>query len=97
MDNNGLRDEHGALIGGLIVEDYNAGFQDFHDGKSIPDFTTPSYDLGRQRAAEEQERRNSVKRWMDEQDAKADAAMRELLPPEAYAEYRKQIEAIRSR
>lgn len=96
MTGNNLRDENGALIGGLVVDDYNAGIQDFYDGKSIPDLTSPSYDLGRQRAAEEQARHDWVKEWMAKEDERADKAMRELLPPEAYAEYRQKIDAIRA-
>lgn len=96
MSDNGLRDENGGLIGGLVVDDYNAGIEDFYAGNPIPDMTSPSYDLGRQRAAEEQERHDQVKRWLAEQDERSDRAMRELLPPEAYAEYRQKIDAIRA-
>jgi hypothetical protein len=95
--NNGLRDQGGALIGGLVVEDYNAGIEDFYAGKPVPDLTSPSYDLGRQRAAEEQARHDWVKDWMARQDARSDAAMRELLSPAAYKEFREKIDAIRAR
>ena len=96
MTDNGLRNGTGALIGGLVVEDYNAGIEDFYNGKPFPDITTPSYDLGRQRAAEEQARHDAVKQWMAEQDERSDRAMRETLPPDIYAEYRQKIDAIRA-
>lgn len=97
LSNNGLRNETGALIGGLVVEDYVAGIQDFKDGQPSPDFTSPSYDLGRQRAAEERARDNEFKAWMKAQEDRSDKAMREMLPPKAYAEYRQQIDAIRAK
>lgn len=57
---NGLRDERGALIGGLVVEDYVRGMKDFDASAPPPDFTTASYDLGRQRAADEAEARRNA-------------------------------------
>jgi hypothetical protein len=93
--NNGLRDETGALIGGLVVEDYLRGIDDFKAGNPPPDLTTPSYDLGRQRAAEKVEAANFVQGWIAKQEAETDRRMRDLLTPEQYAEYRAKIEEIR--
>lgn len=94
-DNNNLRDETGALIGGLVVLDYNAGIEDYEAGKPPPDaLTSPSYDLGRQRAAERRATAASVKAWLKRDEEQRDARMRELLTPEDYAEYRKKIDAI---
>jgi hypothetical protein len=96
LQDNGLRNETGALIGGLKVEDYVAGMEDFRTGAPIPDFTTSSYDLGRQRAAEERARDQRLKDWLRQQDEHSDRVMREILPPDAYAEYREKIDAIRA-
>jgi hypothetical protein len=51
----GLREEGGALIGGLHVLDYAQGMDDFENGADPPSFTTTSYDLGRARASERAE------------------------------------------
>ena len=91
---NGLRDETGALIGGLVVFDYIQGMDDLRAGKPPPDDTTPSYDLGRQRAAEEAASKAEFAAWMKRRDEEADAKMKALLPPEMYAEYRAKIDAI---
>lgn len=92
---NGLRDENGALIGGLIVFDYIQGIDDFKAGTPPPDDTPPSYDLGRQRAAEEAAGRAEVLGWLKSQEQETDARMKALLPPAAYAEYRAKMEEIR--
>jgi len=97
MDNNGLRDESGALIGGLVVFDYVQGIDDFKTGKPPPDDTTPSYDLGRQRAAEEAAGMAEVMAWLKRQEDETDARMKALLPPAAYTEYRAKIDEIRKR
>lgn len=76
---NGLRDERGSLIGGLVVEDYAQGMRDYKARAEPPRVTSPSYDLGRQRAAEEAEAcadlMAKLRREQDEQDAR----MREVL------------------
>lgn len=93
---NGLRDETGALIGGLVVFDYIQGMDDLRAGKPPPDDTTPSYDLGRQRAAEELAGNAEVQRWLKEQEERTDRRLKEFLPPDLYAEYRAKIDAIRA-
>lgn len=95
MTDNGLRDENGGLIGGLVVFDYIQGMDDLQAGKPPPDDTTPSYDLGRQRAAEKLAADAEVQRWLQEQQDATERRMKEMLPPELYAEYRAKIDAIR--
>jgi hypothetical protein len=94
MSDNGLRNETGALIGGLVVFDYIQGIDDFKAGSPPSDDTSPSYDLGRQRAAEEAASKAEFDRWMKRRDEEADARMKALLPPEMYAQYRAKIDAI---
>jgi hypothetical protein len=96
MSNN-LRDETGALIGGLDVLAYNAGIEDFTAGDPPPEVTTPSYDLGRQRAAENAANDRAVKAWLIREDQCRDRAMEAMLSPEQYLEYRKRIDAIRAK
>jgi hypothetical protein len=95
MDDNGLRTETGALIGGLVVLDYVQGIDDFNAGIPPPDMTTPSYDLGRQRAAEKRERDAEVRAWLDREQAERMRKLKEMLPPDAYAEIEQKITAIR--
>lgn len=95
MTDNGLRDETGALIGGLVVFDYIQGMDDWRDGKPPPEDTTPSYDLGRQRAAEGAASKAEFAQWMKRREDESDARMKALLPPAAYAEYRAKIDEIR--
>lgn len=90
-ESNGLRGETGALIGGLIVEDYVQGIEDFKRGTAPPNLTTPSYDLGRQRAAEKAENEANVMAWLKRDAEERDKRMREILTPEQYAEYRASI------
>lgn len=92
---NGLRDESGGLIGGLVVEDYNQGIEDFETGSKPPALTTPSYDLGRQRAAQRLEDSRWFAKWQADRDTQIDAGMRALLSPAKYQEYREKIDAIR--
>ena len=92
---NGLRDETGALIGGLVVFDYIAGMADYKAGNSPPDMTSPSYDLGRQRAAEETEADADFRRNLAEQEEQTEARMRSILPPDIFAEYQAKIAEIR--
>lgn len=51
-----LRDAQGALQGGLYAIDYQRGIDDFTAGKSPPVAATVSYNLGRQRALEQDRR-----------------------------------------
>lgn len=97
MSDNGLRDENGALIGGLVVLDYTHGMDDFKNGVAPPDDTTPSYDLGRQRAAEQAATTNEVHAWLKRQEQETDERLKRLLSPEQYAQYRAQIDDMRKR
>lgn len=49
-----LRSENGLLIGGLYATDYERGQADFRTCKPAPHVTTPSYELGLQKATEEE-------------------------------------------
>lgn len=51
---DGMWDENGLLVGGLYVMDYERGQADFRACKPRPKAPTMSYDLGRQKAAEEE-------------------------------------------
>jgi len=97
MSNNEsqLRDETGALIGGLDVLEYNKGFDDFNTGSPPPEMTTASYDLGRQRGAERKASEAAFKAWMDAEDARRMKVMQKILPPADYAELVLKIEEIR--
>lgn len=53
----GLRYPDGALTFALDALEYSAGLSDFEAGKPPPPFTSPSYDLGRARAARAAERK----------------------------------------
>lgn len=66
----GLREPSGCLTFVLVAEEYGQGHADFRAGTPPPKFSTPSYDLGRARAA----------RLADE-----DAAFKERLRAEALA------------
>lgn len=75
----GLRDETGALTFGLVVEEYSQGFVDFNEGRPAPRITTASYDLGRALGQRKAEERDQVKAWMEEQTARSDRIVREIL------------------
>ena len=98
---NGLRDERGSLIGGLHVFDYVQGMEDFESGNPPPDMTSPSYDLGRQRAAEQAEAKADAKAtaelYLKRHFEESDRRMKEILSPEHYAEYRAKMDEIDAR
>lgn len=50
---NGLRTAGGSLAGGLDALDYSDGAEDYRNGRPPPRITSASYDLGRQKAAEQ--------------------------------------------
>lgn len=93
-NDNGLRDENGALIGGLDALDYSKGFEDFNAGIAPPDFTSHSYDLGRQLAARRTHERSELMARLRREAEESDAKMKEILPPTAYAEYLQQMKKI---
>lgn len=67
----GLRDENGGLIGGLVVEDCIQAADDFAAGRPPPRMTSPSYDVWRARLAREANERREVR-------DRYDAAQREI-------------------
>lgn len=75
----GLRDESGALTFALVAEEYQQGHIDFEEGAPRPRDTTPSYDLGRARAAEKQAFRTEAKEAMRRDDLERRAVMRKML------------------
>lgn len=86
-----LRDENGALIGGLDVLQYNDGFTDKMAGLPPRDIESASYDLGRQRAAERMAEKAEVKAKIMRDTEDGLRRMREILSPDAYQEYEKKI------
>lgn len=93
---NNLRDANGGLIGGLVVFEYNAGIEDFEAGEPPPEVTSPSYDLGRQRAAEKKAGSAQVTAWLKREGERVDATMEAMLTPEQYIEYRASLDAMKS-
>lgn len=76
----GLRDENGGLIGGLVVEDYVRGLEDFHAGREAPrGITSASYDLGRSRARRQAEERARLLEMIEEDSRKTRARVREII------------------
>ena len=93
---DGLRDVNGSLVGGLYADDYQRGIEDAQLGRLAPVVTTASYDLGRAKASEDgYAARELLDRLHAESERRA-AAVREMLPPEAQADFDRQIEDIRS-
>jgi hypothetical protein len=95
----GLREPGGALIGGLHVEDYNQGFEDFAAGNPPPRMSSVSYDLGRRRAARDAEITADVMAKLEAQQERSHQAVREMLrdKPDVLADYDAKIAAIRNR
>lgn len=93
-ETNGLRDETGALIGGLVAFDYLAGMEDYEAGNPPPDMTSPSYDLGRMRASEKAANDAAFKRKLADDRIATEARLREILPPDAFADYQRKIAEI---
>ncbi len=92
-----LRDETGALIGGLVVEDYTQGMADFEAGAEWPDGTSASYDLGRQRAAEQAAEKRQVTDWLAKREAEGRERMKAVLTPEQFADYESKMAEIDTR
>lgn len=51
---NRMQSENGFLVGGFYATDYERGQADFRTCKPAPHVTTPSYELGLQKATEEE-------------------------------------------
>jgi hypothetical protein len=93
---DGLRDVTGTLVGGLYAEDYARAIDDYGAGRDAPRLTTASYDLGRAKASEDAAAaRELVERLRHESDERG-RAVRAMLPPEAQADFDRQMEDIRS-
>ena len=95
-DAQGLRDQNGSLIGGLYAVDFQRGIDDFKAGRSAPDLTTASYDLGRQRASEDAAASAEILAKIEADSAAATARVRAMLTPEQRAEYDAVMEDTRS-
>lgn len=95
----GLREEGGALIGGLVVVDYVQGIDDFKNGEAPPQLTSASYDLGRSRAREDAAFTQQVLSDLNVEQERRHQAVREMIKdrPEVLAVYDAKIAAIRSR
>jgi len=55
-----MQNEEGFLIGGLYVVDYERGRVDFRTCQPTPHTTTPSYELGQQKATENEYERLAI-------------------------------------
>ena len=93
-ENNKFRDEFGALTGDLIVEEYVQGIEDNGGGIAPPDLTSPSYDLGRQRGAENRADLGACKEMIKSEHERRAQAMKAFLSPAAFEAYQREIEAI---
>lgn len=100
----GLRDEHGSFIGdpespGLHVLDFLQGYQDAKDRAPFPENPTPSYEIGRTTAQEDMEDERAVTDYLAAEEARRDAAMRDMLKdhPEHLADWEAKIAEIRNR
>ena len=95
----GLREPSGMLIGGLNVLDYWQGANDFKQGNPPPQMSSASYDLGRMRAQERQEKATAFDAWIKAEDARREAVMQDILKdrPDLLAEYKAKIASIRER
>ncbi|MGA7998425.1 MAG: hypothetical protein WCA28_26480 [Bradyrhizobium sp.] len=91
---NGLRDEHGRLIDGLVVEEYGQGIDDYNTGATPPEISSASYDLGRQRAAEQEAKKRAFFKRQADEHRRRMLAMQELLPPDLFEQYARAIQTI---
>lgn len=85
----GLRDEHGSLIGGLHFEDYVQGHRDYDAGAPPPRVTSVSYDLGRRRAARLAEAKADMMARLKADQERSRAAVRKMIAhlPDVLAEF----------
>lgn len=89
-----LRDENGALIGGLDVFAFNDGYADKLAGLPPRDIESASYDLGRQRAAEKLAEKSVVDKWIKDQTEEGLRRMKEILPSADYLEHERKVREI---
>lgn len=86
-----LRSESGSLQEPFVAEEYNQGIDDFRARRPAPTITTPSYEMGRQKAAELEANRSSNDQWVKnvvaERDADLRERMKEILSPEQFERY----------
>jgi hypothetical protein len=94
MSDQNIRDETGALIGGLDCLEYARGFEDYINGLEPPSMTTRDYDLGRQAAAERASNNADVMSWIKRDSERRMARMKEMLTPEAFREFEAKIKDI---
>lgn len=87
----GLRDESGALVGGLDILDCIQAAEDFHAGRPPPKMTSSSYDVWRARLAREAAEREEFKARYHAEMMEMRERMRQLLReanrPDLLAEY----------
>lgn len=95
----GIRDEGGALVGGLVMLDFCAGYDDAKARRPFPDEPSLSYELGRTRAQEDMELDRAVLAGIEERQEASHQAVRAMLAdkPDVLADYDAQIAAIRGR
>ena len=93
----GLRDPGGALIGGLYVEDYVQGIEDWEADRPPPKFTSTSYDLGRARAREKAEATTDVLAAHEREMEARHQRVREMLAghPDVLADYDAKMAELR--
>lgn len=100
----GLRAPDGGLIGGLHVFDYVQGFDDAEAGRPPPDFSTTSYDLGRQLYWRRQEEAERTRKMLAEINAENDRrieAVRQIVMeagrPDVLAKFDADLAALKPR
>lgn len=92
----GLREPGGALIGGLVAEDYNQGHIDFENGAPWRLASSASYDIGRWRAQEKADDLADLKAKMEADAAESRRKVRELLAehPDLLADFDAKMAAL---
>lgn len=89
----GLRDETGALIGGLDILECFKAAEDFAAGRPPPRMTTTSYDVWRARLGREADERRQVRAAIDAESARSRAAVREILTEQGRADLLAEFDA----
>ena len=92
----GLREPSGALTFPLDAFEYTRGYDEAERGVAATGLTSPSYDLGRALYGRRQEATSERADYFKREDERADAAMRKVLPPEAYEEWAAKVAEIRA-
>lgn len=95
----GIRDEHGGVIDGIEIIDFVTGYDDAKHRRPFPEDPSLSYELGRTRAQEDMEQDQAVIDYLAAEEARRDAAMRDMLKdhPEHLADWEAKIAEIRNR